>query len=97
MACRGQHLRQIADFDIRSENAIAHDQLNRKVRIFCLKLTHHLDSGIAGIADAEDQLKFGILLFAVAAEALPYFGIDTFQGLEDGNRRELVFAAMEAA
>ena len=50
----GQHLRQIADFDIRSKNAIAHDQLDRKVRIFCLKLAHNLDGGIGGIADPED-------------------------------------------
>ena len=31
VARSGQHLRQIADFDICSQNAIAHDQLNREI------------------------------------------------------------------
>ena len=91
MACRGQHLRQIADFNICSQDAIAHDQLNQNFGILCLKLTHHLDGRIGGIADPEDQLEFGIVLFAVTAEALPYRGIDTFQRLEDGNGWELAF------
>jgi hypothetical protein len=49
----------------------------------------NFDGGICGIANAEYQLKFGIVLLAVAAKALPDFWVDTFQGLEDGNRGEL--------
>src|ERR1700691_4606182 len=80
-----QHLHQIADFDICSEDAVAHDELNRERRIFCLKFTHQLDGGICGVTDTEDQLKLRIVLFAVAAEALKDSGIDAPQGLEYRN------------
>jgi len=88
VACRRQHLHQIADFEIRSQNAIAHDELNRNARISCLEHTDHLDGAIAGIADPEDDLKLGILLLAVTAKAIPDFEIYIFQGLKDGNRRQ---------
>ena len=52
---------------------------------------HYFDGRIGGIADAEDQLKLGIILFAVTAKALPDFRIDTFQWLEDGDRWQLAF------
>ena len=84
-------MHEIADFNIRSENAIAHDQLNRKVRIFCLELAHQIDGGISGITDAEDQLKPRIILFAVTAKTLRGLRIDTFQRLKNGDGRELVF------
>jgi hypothetical protein len=88
VARRAHHLRQIADLDIRSQNAIAHHEFNRKVGIFCLQLAHHFDGGIGRIADAEDHLKLGIILFAVTAKVLPDLGIDTLQRLEYRDRRQ---------
>ena len=88
--CR-QHLRQIADFDIRSQNALANNQFNRKRGIFRLQLAHHIDGRIGGIADPEDQLKLRVVLFAMAAKTLPSLGIETFQRLENRNGRKLAF------
>ncbi len=86
----GKHLHKIADFYIGAENAIAHDQLNVSVGILSLQSTHDFDSGIGEITDSEDNLKFRIVLFAVAAKALPYFGIYAFQRFEDRDWWELV-------
>ncbi len=85
----GQHLYQIADFNVRSQNAIADEQFDLPFAIFCLQLSHNFDGGIARIADSEDQLKLGILLLAVTAKTFPDFGIDASQGLEHGNWGEL--------
>ena len=78
MLNRGQHLRQIAYFDICSKHTLAHDQLDRAVGILFLQSAHNFAGWIGRIADAEDQFKFRILLFGMAAEALPDLGIDTF-------------------
>ena len=41
------------------------------------------------IADAKDELKLGIVLLAMAAEVVPDIGIDSFEGLKNGNGRRL--------
>src|ERR1700688_1530606 len=76
MPRRRQHLCQIAEFNVGAEDTAANDEFDGNLGILDLKITHNCDSRIVRIADSEHQLKFGVLLFAVAAKALPYFGID---------------------
>ena len=57
VARRGQHLRQVADFDIGPQDPFTHDEFDRNRGIFFLQFAHNLDGGIGRIAHAEDELE----------------------------------------
>jgi len=86
MACRRQHLCQRTQLAIGTQVALANQQINLPIRILRLQLANRFDRRVIGIADAEDQLKFRIVLLAVTAKRLPDLRIDSLQRFQDRDR-----------
>ena len=64
------HLRQIADFDIGSENLRTKQQTDVTVRKVTLQTLDQDKRRVIAITDSENDFVFRIVLQAVAAEAL---------------------------
>src|ERR1700758_222145 len=87
MARHRQHLRQVADLRIRAEILVAYNYLDKPLRKFFLQPLYDFDGGIVGIADPENDLVFRIILKTVAPQSFVDLRIDSFQRLENRDRR----------
>ena len=79
----GQHLDQVAGLAIIAQHLGADHQLDLADGELAHELLNCLYCGIIGLIHAEDDFVFGIILDAMAAEALIHLGIDAPQRLKN--------------
>src|SRR4029077_487712 len=79
----GQHLRQVADFDIGAEDFFTQYEPDGNLRELGLQSLYKSNCRIVGVTDPKDDFVFGIILQTVAAKALIHLRIGTLERLEN--------------
>ncbi len=82
-----KHLRQVADFSVRTQVLFTDQQTNRALWKLQLQALDNFRRRISGLANSENNLVLLIFLHAMAAQALIHFRIRTLEWLENRNRQ----------